>query len=170
MDWDKFLINRANNDLSEYTDYDTIIKNDKHCIVKIKDGKIKYDKLYYDKFDIFGPRQKFIEKIFNKLDLTELQDCRIPINIYDSYEWNSKNFSFVWARPFNKPGLLFPYLAFDNWESTVKKFDDHYIPFKKRLDGPYFYGQDSTSNRSNFTDTPSALLSVSMVNLLISVK
>jgi len=152
MDWDKFLINRANNDLSNFNDYDTIIKNDKHLIVNIKDGKIKYEQLYDDKFNIFEPRQKFIEKMFNKLDLTELQDCRIPINMYDSYEWNSKNFSFVWSKPFNKPGLLFPYLAFDDWESTVKKFDDNYIPFQSRSNEPYFYGQDSTSSRSNIRD------------------
>lgn len=152
MNWNKFLIERANNDLNNYTDYDTIIQNEKHLIVNIKDGKIKYKKLFFDKFNIFTPREKFIEKIFSKIDLSDIQDCVVPINMYDSYEWNSKNFSFVWARPYNKPGLLFPYLAFDDWESTVKKFDNNYIPFEKRLDGPYFYGQDSTSNRSNIRD------------------
>jgi len=152
MDWNKFLIDRANDHLSEYTDYDTILNTDKHCIVKIKDGKLTYKKLYWDKFNIFEPRQKFIEKIFSKINLNEVQDCQIPINMYDSYEWNSKNFSFVWAKPYNKPGLLFPYLAFDDWESTVKKFNDNYIPWEKRSDEPYFYGQDSTSNRSNIRD------------------
>ena len=150
MDWDKFLTERANEHLMQFRDFDNIRETKKHCIIHIKEGKLKMKcPEGYDMFGIFELREKLIQSMFNKLDLSEIQDCIIPVNMYDSYDWDGE-FSFVWAKPYNKRGLLFPYLLFDKWDSIKKDFSN-YIPWSERSNEPYFKGSDNLTlkKRSN---------------------
>jgi hypothetical protein len=150
MDWDKFLLQKAKDDLSAFKDFDNIKETKKHCIIHIKEGKLKLKcPEGYDMFGIFQPREQFIQNMFNKIDLTEIQDCIIPVNMYDSYDWDG-GFSFLWAKPYNKKGLLFPYLLFDKWDSIQKDFSN-YIPWSERSNEPYFKGSDNLTlkKRSN---------------------
>jgi len=148
MDWDKFFLKRAKEDLSMYKNYDNVIRGTKYAIIQIKEGKfnIKYQD-GFTKTVFFEARERIIPYIFKQIDLSEMPDCKIPIYTYDSYDYNN-NFHFCWARPYNKKGLLFPCWSFYNWENTVKEFDKQYIPWEEKLDEPYFKGSDSTAKRS----------------------
>jgi hypothetical protein len=150
MDWDKFLLKRAKDDLSMFDNFDSIKKTKKHCIIRVKEGRFSLKcPEGYDMFGILQPREKFIQTMFNKLDLTDIQDCTIPVNMYDSYDWDS-GFSFIWAKPYNKRGILFPYLLFERWDSIQKDFNT-YIPWTDRSNEPYFKGSDNLTlkKRSN---------------------
>jgi hypothetical protein len=148
MDWDKFLLKRAKEDLSMYKNYDNVIRGTKNAIIQIKEGKfnIKYQD-GFTKTVFFEARERIIPYIFKQIDLSEMPDCKIPIYTYDSYDYNN-NFHFCWAKPYTKPGLLFPCWSFYNWENTVKDFDKKYIPWESRYDEPYFKGSDTTARRS----------------------
>lgn len=148
MDWDNFLLKRAKEDLSSYKNFNNLVTGQRFGMIQIKEGKfsLKYPG-EFSKTIFFESRQRIIPYMFNT-DLSELPDCKIPIYLYDSYDY-ADNFSFTWAKPYNKPGLLFPCWSFYNWEKTVKEFDKAYIPWKDRSDEPYFRGADSTKKRSN---------------------
>lgn len=148
MDWDKFLLKRAKEDLSMYKNYNNVVTGQKYGTIQIKEGKfsLKYPGKYSEGL-FFENREKMIPYVFKHIDLSELPDCKIPIYLHDSYDYHD-NFYFTWAKPYNKPGLLFPCWTFYNWEKEVQEFDKHYIPWEDRLDEPYFRGGDSTRRRS----------------------
>jgi hypothetical protein len=146
MDWDKFLIKKAKRALNEITDFQSVIyKPPTHILIKIKNGKFELVTTERQKNDY---RTKSIKKFLEKIDLSDNNDCVIPLRTSDSYEKQS-DFCFSWAKPASKKGLLFPCWSFDNWEETVKEFDMHYIPWESRIEEPYFRGKDSTIEGSN---------------------
>jgi hypothetical protein len=151
MDWDKFLLKRAKEDLSAFKDFDFDIKTktDKHVFLQNKEGKfiVKYKKEQI-KYNHFLERIKFIEDLFKKIKTEDLPDFVVKLYIYDSYGYDS-DISFSWAKPYNKSGLLFPCWKFDDWENTKKKFETNYIPWEEKLDEPYFKGINSSRTRSN---------------------
>ena len=150
MDWDSFLLDRANTDLKMYKNFDNIVKDDKHINVRIKDRKLYLPKIKKTQNnDIFINRYEFIENILNKCNLENIQDCTIPIYIHDSYDSNDDIFSFCWSKPYTKKGLLFPCWSFNDWEKIVKEFDNHYVEWKDRSNDPYFVGANTSRSRSN---------------------
>jgi len=149
MDWDKFLLKRAKQDLSTFNTFDITVKTHKHFFLQNKEGKFN---IQYQKDDVSTPFLKerivFIDNLFKKIKTEDLPDFRIKMYKLDSYGYDN-DISFCWSKPYNKPGLLFPCWSFNNWENTVKEFDKHYIPWEEKLDEPYFKGQDSTKTKSN---------------------
>lgn len=151
MDWNTFLTKRAKHDLELCSDLNSIIQSDKHVYIVVKEGKCTVEapyKFFSWRERTFKPRKDFIEKFMTQIDFSDSPDCKIPLRVSDSYEYTCK-LSFSWAKPANKPGLLFPCWSFTNWEDTVKEFDTHYVEWDKRYDEGYFKGQDSSCTTTN---------------------
>ena len=147
MDWDKFLLKRAKEQLSEYKNFELKNVERHHVVIKNKEGKLSLThKLQKDHFA--QPRIQFVQSLFNKINTKDLPDFSIKLNNFDSYDYDD-TLSFCWARPYNKPGLLMPCWSFNKWEETIATFDKEYIPWESRLDEPYFRGADSSKDRSN---------------------
>jgi hypothetical protein len=149
MDWDTALMKRAKHDLLGFKSFNNLKVKGNHAIIQIKEGKYSLKRMYkHDPDGLFYPREKYINKLLHLIDVSDLPDVQVPINLYDSYEWDG-DFSFVWAKPYNKNGLLFPSWEFDEWNKKVKEFDDEYIAWDERSDTPYFKGRNTTEKSSN---------------------
>jgi hypothetical protein len=146
--WDKILLKRAKEDLSAFKNFELTNVTDKHLVITNREGvfTMKYKK---NVPSIFIERIENIAHLFKRINTKELPDFSIKLYIYDSYDYD-ETLSFSWAKPYNKPGVLFPCWSFDNWDKTVKEFDKHYVPPESRIDEPYFRGNNTTLSRSNF--------------------
>ena len=86
MDWDRFLLDRANTDLKMYKNFDNIVKDDKHITIKIKDGKLHLPKVKKtSNIDIFINRYEFIENILNYIYYVIIYFCYLLYSIYNLY-------------------------------------------------------------------------------------
>jgi len=149
MDWDTVLMKRAKQDLEMFDTFNKIKIDNTYGVIIIKDGKFNYKRNYkHNPEELMYPREMHVKQMFKMIDTSDLPDVQIPVHLMDSYDW-AGNFSFVWAKPYSKKGLLFPSWEFDDWDTKVKNFNNAYIPWKDRSDEPYFKGRDTTFPTSN---------------------
>lgn len=152
--WSSFLKKRADEDIAMYDTFE-ISRNLrlKYIFIKIKDGKLRYNRISQE----FDYANKMADWILQKMNVSELPDCEIPLYTGDSYGWEDKNIHFCWAKPEGKKGILFPAWEFTNWDKTKKDFTDKYIPWTERETGPYFIGRNTSKPFTNIREIVKSL-------------
>lgn len=158
MSWERLLKERADTDLSDYSDSEFECHVDKRhkefCYIQIKDGKLRIIENKYNKEVEFLTVERigYARNILSLIDISKIGDVLLPLYIPDSHAYEYSNVYFNWVKPQHKKGLLFPAWTFWNWDKTKQIFEDSYIPWSDRETGPYFVGSDTTSLRTNLRE------------------
>jgi hypothetical protein len=159
-DWKKFLKQRADKDLSMYSDFSvpSISQKEKERVLLVEIRKGKYsivDKTSYRTNpykDMVSNRISVIDYYLKKLNLSDIPDCRLVFYVWDSYGDEFKFPHFSWSKPHNKKGLLFPCWSFKKWDAVVKEAGNKNVSWKDKKTDAYFRGS-STSTRSKIRET-----------------